>query len=448
MTLNDRATANVLGAVNPLDPRTMPDQSIDSLSLRTETMPKRGRRTMSNTIFRKPFTQQESIPDSGIERAIEVLRSGRLHRYNTLEGETAEAAALEQEYAAYVGQRYCLACTSGGYSLHIALKALGIKPGEPVLSNAFTLAPVPGAIDNAGGKPILVEIDRNYCVDLTHLESMMRQSKARIFMISHMRGHIADMNAVVDLCREYGVTLVEDCAHTMGARWDGERSGSFGKVACFSTQTYKHLNSGEGGFLTTDDDEVIARAIIYSGSYMLYERHGTLPEPHVFADIKLHTPNYSGRMDNLRAAILRAQLPELDANCARWNVRYRALEDRLARNSRIQLPVRPEQESFVGSSLQFRVEGLKTGQVAGFIAGCAARGVELKWFGGAEPHGFTSRYDSWRYIDGIPRLPQTLEILATTFDLRIPLTFSVEDMKMVGEIIDEMVTDALAAVQV
>jgi len=398
---------------------------------------------MNKTVFSKPFTQQEAIPDAGIEAAVEVLRSGRLHRYNTLDGETAAAALLEQEYAAYMGQRYCLACTSGGYSLHVALKAAGIQSGEPVLSNAFTLAPVPGAIDNAGGKPVLVEIDRNYCVDLSHLETMMQQSKARFLMLSHMRGHIADMDAVVNLCTRYGVTLIEDCAHTMGASWNGKKSGSFGKVACFSTQTYKHLNSGEGGLLTTDDDQIMARAIIYSGSYMLFERHGTLPELDVFADIKLDTPNYSGRMDNLRATILRAQLPGLEQNCARWNDRYRALQNRLAENSQIQLAHRPEQEAYVGSSLQFRVEALDPSQVAEFISACATRGVELKWFGGAEPQGFTSRYDSWRYIDGVQPLPQTLKILATTFDLRIPLTFSVEDMEIIGSIIDEEVSELL-----
>ena len=399
---------------------------------------------MTKTVFSKPFTQQEAIPDAGIEHAIEVLRSGRLHRYNTLEDETSETALLEQEFAAYMGQRYCLACTSGGYSLHIALKAAGIQPGEPVLSNAFTLAPVPGAIDNAGGKPVLVEIDHNYCVDLAHLETMMLQSKARFFMISHMRGHIADMTAVTELCKKNGVTLIEDCAHTMGAHWNGKRSGSFGKIACFSTQTYKHLNSGEGGFLTTDDDDIIARAIIFSGSYMLFERHGTVPKADVFTDIKLDTPNYSGRMDNLRAAILRAQLPGLDQNCARWNDRYQALEQRLAQNSQIQLPQRPQQESYVGSSLQFRVPGLDPDQVSEFIRGCARRGVELKWFGGAEPQGFTSRYDSWRYIDDTQQLPQTLEILATTFDLRIPLTFSVEDMEIIGSIINEEASEILS----
>jgi dTDP-4-amino-4,6-dideoxygalactose transaminase len=390
---------------------------------------------MTKIRFNKPFTQQEAIPQTGIDAAVALMQTGRLHRYNTIAGETAAAAQLESEYAEYMGQRFCLACTSGGYAMHVALKAAGLRAGEAVLTNAFTLAPVPGAIDNAGGKPVLVEIDANYCVDLAHLESQMRQSGARFFMLSHMRGHIADMDAITELCERHDVILIEDCAHTMGATWNGKRSGSFGKVACFSTQTYKHMNSGEGGLLTTDDDDIMARAIIYSGSYMLYERHGAAPDLETFNDIRLDTPNYSGRMDNLRATLLLAQMPELEHNCKRWNDRYQTLQSRLSASKQILLPHRPEAEYYVGSSLQFRIESLDAAQVAAFIAGCAARGVELKWFGGAEPQGFTSRYDSWRYIEEKQHLPNTLAILANTFDLRIPLTFSVRDMDIIGDII-------------
>ena len=398
---------------------------------------------MSVATFTKVFTQQESIPEAGIERAIEILRSGRLHRYNVMEGEIAEAALLETEFAAHMDQSYCLACASGGYALHIALKAAGIKDGELVLTNAFTLAPVPGSIQNAGAIPVLIEIDENYCTDLNHLESMMQQSRARFFMISHMRGHIADMDAIVALCDKYNVILIEDCAHTMGAYWDGKKSGSFGQVACFSTQTYKHLNSGEGGLLTTNNAEIIARAIVLSGSYMLFDRNGTAPDLEVFNDIKLETPNYSGRMDNLRSAVLRAQLPQLDQNCERWNARYRALEHCLKGNPEISLALRHKKETYVGSSFQFRVPGFTIAQVAEFISSCAERGVEVMWFGDPEPHGFTSRYDSWRYLKSDPHLPQTLKILATTFDLRIPLTFDVEDMVLIGEIIDDVVNNIL-----
>jgi hypothetical protein len=90
--------------------------------------------------------------------------------------------------------------------------------------------------------------------------------------------------------------------------------------------------------------------------------------------------------------------------------------------------------------LQFRVESFDAAQVADFIAACGARGVELKWFGGAEPQGFTSRYDSWRYVEDKQQLPQTISILATTFDLRIPLTFDIDDMTTIGDIISEETT--------
>ncbi len=392
---------------------------------------------MSQLVFNKPFTQQEAIPEDGIESAVALLRTGRLHRYNVVGEDSGETALLEQEYAAYMGQPYCLACASGGYAMHIALKAAGLQPGEPVLTNAFTLAPVPGAINNAGGKAVLVEITSNYQVNLQHLEAMMQESSARFFLISHMRGHISDMDRISGLCDKYGVILIEDCAHTMGASWQGKKSGSFGRIGCFSTQTYKHLNSGEGGMLTTNDENIMARAIVYSGSYMLFERHGTVPSAAAMDAIKLETPNYSGRMDNLRATILRAQLPGLDTNCIRWNDRYRRLEKLLQASPDIQLPVRPAEEYYVGSSLQFRIEGFNTEQVIAFLQRCAKRGVELKWFGSAEPQGFTSRYDSWHYLNNQQQLPDTLAILATTFDLRIPLTFEVEDMEVIGQIIIE-----------
>jgi len=190
----------------------------------------------------------------------------------------------------------------------------------------------------------------------------MKTTSAKYFLISHMRGHIADMEAIASLCTRHNVCLIEDCAHTMGASWKNKPSGTFGHAACFSTQTYKHINSGEGGLLVTNDDEVMAKAIIHSGSYMLYDRHGTTPAEEVFTDIKLNTPNYSGRMDNLRAAILREQLITLDDNCSRWNSLYKAAEQGLRRNNSVALSERHEQEYYVGSSIQFRVDAVKNPQ--------------------------------------------------------------------------------------
>lgn len=387
--------------------------------------------------FTKSFTQQEPIPEAAIERAVEIMRGGRLHRYNVAEGETSEAALLERDFAAYQGSRYCIACTSGGYALHVALRAAGLKPGDRILANAYTLAPVPGAIHNAGGIPVFVEIDSNYHIDLDDLEAKAAVSRAKYLMLSHMRGHIADMDAIAEICERHSITMIEDCAHTMGASWNGRRSGSFGKAACFSTQTYKHINSGEGGLITTDDADLAARAIIHSGSYMLYGRHGAAPDEEAFARVKLKTPNYSGRMDNLRACLIRAQLADLDRQIERWNARYRVLETGLRAINGLRVPERLPKEKYVGSSIQFQAAALAVDAIPGFIARCAARGVELKWFGEAEPRAFTSRYDSWRYIEDLPVLPQTLEALSKTLDMRVPLTFTEDDCREIVAIIGE-----------
>ena len=396
--------------------------------------------------FTGNFTQQLPIPEEAIERAVEVMRTGRLHRYNVVDGEVPETVRLENEFAAYMGARFCLACTSGGYALQTALRAFGVAAGEPVLTNGFTLSPVPGAVAAAGGEAVLVEITGDLVIDIDDLARKARSSEARVLMLSHMRGHIVDMGALMDAAEDLGLAVIEDCAHTMGARWGNTKSGAHGLAACYSTQTYKHLNSGEGGFITSDDEELMARATILSGSYMLYGRHDAVPGDDVFERVRLETPNCSGRLDNLRAAILRPQLAELDRLVDAWNERYRALEEVLGTVPGVRLPRRPGQETYVGSSIQFQVPGLDEAGIRALVEACFARGVELKWFGDAEPVAFTSRYDSWRYLER-QSLPETDRILASLLDMRIPLTFSVEDCRLIGRIIGQEIGDRVTGVR-
>ena len=390
--------------------------------------------------FAGNFTQQLPIPEEAIERAVAVMRSGRLHRYNVGDGEVPETVRLENEFASYMGARFCLACTSGGYALQTALRAFGVSPGEPVLTNGFTLSPVPGAIAATGARALLVEVTDDLVIDIDDLVARARSSEARVLMLSHMRGHIADMGALMDAAEGLGIAVIEDCAHTMGARWGNTRSGAHGLAACFSTQTYKHINSGEGGFITSDDEALMARATILSGSYMLYGRHDAVPAGDVFDRVRLETPNCSGRMDNLRAAILRPQLADLDRLVDAWNVRYRAIEEVLESAPGVRLPRRPDKERYVGSSIQFRIPGLDEAGIRELVTKCLARGVELKWFGDPEPVAFTSRYDSWRYLEP-QSLPVTDRILASLLDMRIPLTFSVEDCRLIGRIIGDSVAE-------
>ena len=392
-------------------------------------------------VFKGSFTQQEPIPDAAIDAAMAVLRHGRLHRYNVEEGEAGETALLEREFASHLGVKYCLAVASGGYAMATAMRAVGVAPGDKVLSNAFTLAPVPGAIVSLGAVPVLVEVADDLTIDLVDLELKIQSSGAKTLLLSHMRGHICDMDRLMAICDGANVTVIEDCAHTMGGFWNGVASGRHGAAACYSTQTYKHLNSGEGGLLISDNPEIMARATVLSGSYMLYGRHLAAPPEQYFDDIRLKTPNISGRMDNLRAAILRPQLRVLESQVSAWNQRYRIIEAGLCNTPGLSVIERSEKERYVGSSIQFLLSQWQSADIGRVLEKCASRGVELKWFGAADPIGFTSKFDSWQYFSA-PDLPKAENVMAGLLDMRIPLTFSPDDCELIARIIRAEVSAA------
>src|SRR3954447_14822634 len=137
---------------------------------------RRRNRPVALAPFTGSFTQQEPIGEDAIAAAVAVMRSGRLHRYNVAAGEESQAAKLEREFAAWQGAAYCLACASGGTAMQIALRAAGIGEGDAVLTNAFTLAPVPGAV---GARPVLVEVTEDLVLDLDDLAAKAVASDAR-----------------------------------------------------------------------------------------------------------------------------------------------------------------------------------------------------------------------------------------------------------------------------
>ena len=182
----------------------------------------------------------------------------------------------------------------------------------------------------------------------------------------------------------------------------------------------------------------MAQAIILSGSYMLYDKHLAAPPAATFEKVRLITPNISGRMDNLRAAILRPQLRSLDRQCIAWNDRYAVVDDGLAGIAGLSRVERPKAERFVASSYQFLLLDLNTESITAMLSRCLMWGVELKWFGADDPVGFTSRYDSWTYAPSEP-MPQSDRILKGLTDIRILLTFSLKDCALVARIISQEV---------
>lgn len=387
--------------------------------------------------FTKDLSAPDAIPQAGIDRANKLMRNGRLHRYGEAKGDELDVLELEKEYAAYMDMTYCVGLNSCGCALFLALKSVGVKPFDKVLVNAFTLAPVPGAIAHCNAEPVLVEVNDDYLIDLDDLANKATTSGAKVLLLSHMRGHIVDMDALMTICDELGVTVVEDCAHTMGASWNNRLMGTYGKVAAFSTQTFKHVNSGEGGLLVTNDDDIAAQVVLYSGSYMLYKQHGARPSDAVFDKWKGVIPNFSMRMTNFAAAVLRPQITILKARCDKWNSDYHKLADRLAEIPHIKLPHRPDKEGFVASSIQFNLHDLSVEQMHQFQTTCIERGVLLKWFGHKEAVGFTSSHRNWEYMATAHTMPQTDAIMHALFDMRIPLSLTDEDINVISTIIYE-----------
>jgi dTDP-4-amino-4,6-dideoxygalactose transaminase len=374
------------------------------------------------------LTQQEGIPAAGVQAALRLMSSGRLHRYGEVGATPSEVSLLEQEFARELGARYCVAMNSCGSTMFVALKAAGVRPGERVLTNCFTLAPVPGAIAHALAEPVLVDVTDDYLIDLADLERKIDASGARTLLLSHMRGHICDMQRLSALCEAHAVQVIEDCAHTMGAAWNGRPTGRWGRAGCFSLQSYKHVNAGEGGLLVTDDEDLAAQAILLSGSYMLYGSHLARPGDEVFERWKYRTPNLSLRMGNLSAALARPQLGAvLRERCERWNQRYRWLAGAMQGIPHLRIPERDPKEQFVASSLQFSVVGLGHERIAAFIAACSARGLHVRWFGAEAPAGFTSVWAHWQFMGEAQQLANAARVLGGLCDLRLPLTLSHDD---------------------
>lgn len=399
----------------------------------------------ARTRFTQSMSDPVPIPEAGIARAVEILRTNRPFRYGEDTEGGGEVARLEADFAAAVGRRFVAAVSSCGCALFLALRALGIKPGDPVLCSGFTLAPVPGAIDHAFARPVLVDITGQLTIDLEDLEAKAAASRAKVLLLSHMRGHVGDMPALMAFCERQGITVIEDCAHTLGACFDGRPVGTFGRVACFSSQTFKHLNSGEGGLLATDDPELAARAIVMSGSYMMYHQNGARPGLEAFEPVRDSTPNFSMRMTEVDAALIRPQLALLEGWVACWNRAYHLLDAGLVAIPHLRPIARDPRERFVGSSIQFLVEGLAPELIGEFVRDAAAHGVFLKWFGAPRAAGFTSRYDQWGYAPAQGPLPMADRVLRRLIDMRVALSFDDEACATILGVLGEAMAAATAA---
>lgn len=234
--------------------------------------------------------------------------------------------AFEQEAAAYFKLRHAIGVASGTDALHLALRAAGVQAGDEVITTPFTFIATAEAISYIGAKPVFVDIDpATFNIDCDLIEKAIT-SRTKAILPVHLFGQPADMNAILALCEQYRLKLIEDCAQSFGADFEGRQTGTFGEFGCFSFFPSKNLGGfGDGGLVTTDNDEL-------ADNVRTLRNHGSRQQ-YVHSVI-----GFNSRLDEMQAVILRVKLKHIDEFNRRRRENALYYNQKL-RHPRIQTPV-------------------------------------------------------------------------------------------------------------
>ena len=255
-----------------------------------------------------PFSLSQQLADLGPELDDAVLRVLRSGQY--IGG--GEIQAFETAFAASVGTPYAVGCNSGTDALILALRGLGIGPGDEVITASFSFFATAEAISAVGATPVFVDVDPvTYLIDLSQIEAAITPATKALIPV-HLFGRPVDMEAVMGIAQRHGLKVVEDCAQATGASWNGQQVGSWGDVGCFSFFPTKNLGgAGDGGAVTCHDPAV-------AQSMRELAVHG-MPRRYLHTEL-----GYNSRLDSLQAAVLNVKLPHL----ASWVEKRRAIASR------------------------------------------------------------------------------------------------------------------------
>ena len=364
----------------------------------------------------------EPIPDAARAEVERLLQTGDLFRYTA--DADAPVALLEAEFAEMLGSTYALAVSSCSAALFLSLKALDLPRDARVLIPGFTFAAVPSSVIHADCLPVLCEVGDNYRIDLKDFADKLQDNISAV-IISHMRGHTSDMDKILALCEATGIPVIEDAAHSLGTTWNGRNIGTLGRVGCFSFQSYKMVNAGEGGILVTDDADLVARAIIMSGAYEHnWKKHPVLHD--AFARWQNKLPLYNLRLNNLSAAVIRPQLAELPRRVRDGRANHDYVAEQLNLSPWMQVPEKLAPEVRAPDSIQFNLIGMRDDEVRRFSRATEAQGVKVQVFGLSSDNA--RAFWNWQFISDLPDLPQTRAMLMRACDVRLPVQLGRADL--------------------
>jgi len=384
----------------------------------------------------------EPIPASAKAIIDDLMETGDLFRYTASVENPSQVTLLEKEFADFMGVKYALAVNSASSAIYLSLMAIGVSPGDQVLIPAWTFAAVPSAVVNTGALPILVEVGDDLRLDMADFEQKLN-GKTKAVIISHMRGHTSDMDAIMALCNAANVPVIEDAAHSLGTLWNGKKVGTMGAAGCFSFQSYKMVNGGEGGILLTNDPDILAKAVFMSGAYEHnWAKHAHPDVP--FEKYQNLFPLFNLRMNNLSAAVIRPQIPLVDERVAKGLSNYEYVERKLNASGFISVPKADDRERRAPDSLQFNLIGFSDEEAFDVMQISKQRGNMISIFG---MQGDNARvFWNWKFIGNVPELPMTRAMLKRACDIRLPIGLTRVALDQTVEFILDCVSDAKRAV--
>ena len=275
------------------------------------------------------------ITDADRQAVMEVLSSESINEQRKIQSE-----ALAQEWAAYVGRKYCIPTNSGTAALHMCIAALGIEPGDEVIVPAFTFWATAAAVLHHNAIPIFVDIDpKTFCIDPAQIETKLSERTKAVIAV-HIHGMPADMDSILGVAKQHGLKVIEDAAQAHGSRYKGVPCGAIGDVAGFSTQMSKTLTTGsEGGLFVTDDGDYHKQAALlqYFGELVVPGRERQEQEYNAFG------LGWMYRGDVFGQAFIRSQLKRLDTNNALRIRNCNFLTEHLSKIRGIETPYIPPQ---------------------------------------------------------------------------------------------------------
>ncbi len=374
-----------------------------------------------------------TIGEEEIQAVAEVIRSGKLFRYQG--EEHSQADLFEQEWADKIGVRHALAVTSGTASLICALAGLGVGPGDEVVLPAYTFIASALAALAVGAVPVIAEIDESLTLDPADVEAKITP-RTRVIMPVHMNGLNCDMDRLMDVARRHDLLVVEDCCQADGGSYRGKRLGSIGHAGGFSFNYFKIISCGEGGAMVTDDDAVFERASLFHDGGCVFFKEGIAQQTPVFA-------GWNFRFNEILSAVLRVQLTRLEGLLAGLREDKRLVREALEGTSGFTFSRVNDPAGECAVMLCLRFESAE--RAAGFAAGLSEAGfaayspinsgrhVYSNWEsimekrGSHDPRGNPFSYGDcdWQYSPDM--CPRSLEIMAQTVNIGMSPTRSTEE---------------------